>query len=67
MEEIYDHQITLWANDERAIGTFDSKGVLPNTGDIIEVGFEKYEVLKRRIDYVPTPPLVSLYVSYYDA
>ena len=66
MEELYDHYITLWTNDGKVIGNFDSKGVLPNTGDIIEVDFDEYEVLKRRIDYHMTPPSVSLYVSYYD-
>ena len=66
MEELYDHYITLWTNNGKVIGNFDSKGVLPNKGDIIEVDFDEYEVLKRRIDYHMTPPLVSLYVSYYD-
>lgn len=63
MKEIYEHYITLYNNYERVVGKFDSKGVLPNRGDIIEVGSEKYEVLKRLIDYDLTPPLVSLYVE----
>lgn len=63
MKEIYEHYITLYNNDERVVGKFDSKGVLPNRGDIIEVGSEKYEVLKRLIDYDSTPPLVSLHVA----
>ncbi len=66
MEEIYDHYITLWTNDGRVIGSFDSKGVLPNKGDIIEVDFDEYEVLKRRIDYHTTPPSVSLYVNKFE-
>lgn len=65
MEEIYDHFINLYTNDdEKFIGDFDSNGVLPNKGDIIEVAkSEVYEVSKRRIDYDVFPPLVSLYVS----
>ena len=63
MKEIYEHYITLYNNDERVVGKFDSKGVLPNRGDIIEINSKLYEVLKRRIDYDLTPPLVSLYVE----
>lgn len=67
MEEIYDHFICLYTNDEKFIGDFDSGGVMPNKGDIIEVAkSEIYEVSKRRIDYDVFPPLVSLYVSKFE-
>lgn len=66
MEEIYDHYITLSDNSERVIGKFDSKGLLPNKGDIIEINSKLYDVLKRRIDYDITPPLVCLYVSKFE-
>ena len=67
MEEIYDRFITLYTNDEKFIGDFDSNGVLPNKGDIIEVAkSEVYVVSQRQINYTLTPPLVSLYVSKFE-
>lgn len=67
MKEIYDHFICLYTNDEKFIGDFNSNGILPNKGDIIEVAkSEIYEVSKRRINYNLNPPLVSLYVNKYE-
>ncbi len=66
MEEIYNHFICLYTNDEKFIGDFNSNGVLPNKGDIIEIKSEMYEVSKRRINYDKFPPLVSLYVSKFE-
>ncbi len=66
MKEIYNPFINIYTIEERYIRDFNCEGAVPSKGDIIEVGTEKYEVLKRRINYNKTPPLVSLYVSYYD-
>lgn len=67
MKQVYDRFIALYTNDEKFIGDFDSEGIIPNKGDIIEVAkSEIYEVSKRRIDYDINPPLVSLYVSKFE-
>lgn len=67
MEQVYDRFIALYTNDEKFIGDFDSEGVIPNKGDIIQVSkSEIYVVSQRRIDYDITPPLVSLYVSKFE-